>query len=91
MQAENPKLKAALTKARLAEELDSNNDYQQALELYEDALAILISLIDGMYAHSCFCFSAAMMYRSIDISLHIVLYMYCKNLLYQYSWINGYG
>ena len=54
MQAENPKLKAALTKTRLAEELDSRGDYQQALELYEDAIAILISLIDGMCAYSFF-------------------------------------
>lgn len=85
MQAENPKLKAALTKARLAEELDSNNDYQQALELYEDALAILISLIDGMYAHNCFCFSAAMMYHCIDIDIDVAYRIVLRNLSCQYS------
>ena len=49
MQAENPKVKAALTKARLAEEMDSCNNYQQALELYEGAVEILIPLIEGWW------------------------------------------
>lgn len=48
MQAENPKLKAALVKARLADETETQEDYRKALELYKDAVAILIPLIDGM-------------------------------------------
>ena len=40
-------MKAALTKAKLAEEMDSSNNYQQALELYEGAVEILIPLIEG--------------------------------------------
>lgn len=46
MQASNPKLKAALTKARLADQLETHGSYKKALQLYKDAVAILIPLID---------------------------------------------
>ena len=47
MQADNPKLKAAIVKARNAEEEEARQRYKVAFELYKDAVAILIPLING--------------------------------------------
>ena len=47
MKAENPKLSAALIKAKLADEMELLQDYKKAFELYKEAVAILIPLTDG--------------------------------------------
>ena len=47
MKADNPKLQAALVKAGLADELEVRHDYKGALDLYKDAVGILIPLIEG--------------------------------------------
>lgn len=49
MQAENPRLKAGLVKARLAEEMEARQDFKRSLELYKEAVAILIPLINGKF------------------------------------------
>ena len=48
MQDENPRLKAVFVKARLADECESRHDYRKALDLYQDAVSILLTLIEGM-------------------------------------------
>lgn len=47
MKKDNPKLRAALSKARLADDLEREHDHNGALKLYKDAVDILISLIEG--------------------------------------------
>ena len=47
MKAENPKLSAALFKARLADEMELQQDYKKAFELYREAVGILIPLSGG--------------------------------------------
>lgn len=48
MEKDNPKLQAALSKARLADGLERQHNHDGALRLYKDAVDILIPLIEGM-------------------------------------------
>ena len=47
LEARDPQILAAINKAREADALEVQQDYQGAFELYKSAVSILLPLIDG--------------------------------------------
>ena len=49
MKSQNPYLKSAFTKVSMAEEEEARKNYKHAIDLYKEAVELLIPIAEGTY------------------------------------------
>ena len=53
MKFQNPYLKSAFMKADMAEQEEAHKNYKRAIDLYKEAVELLIPIAEGLYLYYC--------------------------------------